>query len=80
LERDPQLAARRHFVTLANDEVGELPLEGVPFELSRTPASAGGRIGRAPPCMDQDADDILHRLLGLDDAAVADLREAGALR
>jgi crotonobetainyl-CoA:carnitine CoA-transferase CaiB-like acyl-CoA transferase len=80
VERDPRLAARRHFVTLANDEVGELPLEGVPFALSLTPASAGGRIGRAPPCMDQDADDILHRLLGLDDAAVADLRQAGALR
>ena len=80
LDRDPQLAARAHFVTLANDEVGDLPLEGVPFELSVTPASAGGRLHRAPPCIDQDGDDILRELLDLDDAAIARLRESGALQ
>ncbi len=39
VERDPQLAARGHFTTLASTEVGELPLEGVPFSLSATPAA-----------------------------------------
>ena len=43
LERDPQLAARHHFVPLASTEVGELPLEGVPFDLSATPPHTGGR-------------------------------------
>ena len=80
LEHDPQLAARHHFVALVNAEVGELPLEGVPFELSATPASAGGRIGRGPPCIDEDGDDILRELLDLDPAAIARLRDAGALR
>ena len=39
VERDPQLAARGHFTTLASTEVGELPLEGVPFDLSATPTA-----------------------------------------
>ncbi len=44
LERDPQLAAREHFIRLVNDEVGELPLEGVPF------THVGHRgVGRRPP-------------------------------
>ncbi len=80
LERDPQLAARHHFTPLVNDEVGELLLEGVPFTSSTTAVSAGGRLHRAPPCIDQDGDDILRELLDLDEAAIARLREAGALR
>ena len=80
LERDEQLAGRHHFVPLANPEVGELPLEGVPFDLSATPPHAGGRLRRGPPCVDQDGDDILRDLLELDDAAIARLRDAGALR
>jgi crotonobetainyl-CoA:carnitine CoA-transferase CaiB-like acyl-CoA transferase len=80
LERDPQLAARHHFVPLANAEVGELPLEGVPFELSATPPHAGGRLRRGPPCIDQDSDEILRELLELDDGEIARLRDAGALR
>ena len=78
LERDEQLAARDHFVRLANPEVGELPLEGVPFDLSATPPHAGGRLRRGPPCLDQDGDDVLRELLGLDDAELARLRDTGA--
>ena len=80
LERDPQLAARQHFVTLTNPEVGELPLEGVPFDLSSTPPHAGGRLRRGPPSIDQDGDDVLRELLDLDDVEIARLRDAGALR
>jgi crotonobetainyl-CoA:carnitine CoA-transferase CaiB-like acyl-CoA transferase len=80
LERDPQLAARQHFVPLTNAEVGELPLEGVPFDLSATPPHAGGRLRRGPPCIDEDGDEILRELLELDDGEIGRLRDAGALR
>ncbi len=80
LERDPQLAARAHFVPLANDEVGPLPLEGVPFHMSATPPHAGGRIRRSPPCMAADTDEVLTSVLQMDAAAVDALRASGALR
>ena len=65
---------------LANAEVGELPLEGVPFDLSATPPHAGGRLRRGPPCIDQDGDEILRELLDLGDDEIARLRGAGALQ
>jgi crotonobetainyl-CoA:carnitine CoA-transferase CaiB-like acyl-CoA transferase len=80
VERDEQLAARDHFTLLRNTEVGELPLEGVPFSMSATPPDAGGAIHRGPPSLDEDADDILHRILGLDDGEITKRREAGALQ
>ena len=60
--------------------MGELPLEGVPFEMSATPPDAGGRIRRGPPDIDEDGDAILHELLGLDDDEIVRLRDAGALQ
>lgn len=80
LHNDPQLAFRQHFVPLSNAEVGELPLEGVPFELSRTPPSAGGRIHRGPPCMAEDTDWVLQEVLELDDATIERLHQSGALQ
>jgi crotonobetainyl-CoA:carnitine CoA-transferase CaiB-like acyl-CoA transferase len=80
LERDPQLAARHHFVPLMNAEVGQLPLEGVPFDLSATPPHAGGRIRRGPPCIDEDGNDILRDVLGMTDDEIARRRTAGAFR
>jgi benzylsuccinate CoA-transferase BbsF subunit len=80
LERDPQLAARHHFVPLVNSEVGELPLEGVPFDLSATPPHAGGRIRRGPPCLDEDGDQILRDQLGFADDEIDRRRQAGARR
>jgi crotonobetainyl-CoA:carnitine CoA-transferase CaiB-like acyl-CoA transferase len=80
VERDEQLAARGHFVPLRNREVGELPLEGVPFTMSATPPHAGGTIRRGPPCLDEDADMVLTDVLGLDAAQIDALRRSGALR
>jgi crotonobetainyl-CoA:carnitine CoA-transferase CaiB-like acyl-CoA transferase len=80
LERDEQLAARGHFTALANAEVGELALEGLPFTMSATPPHAGGAIRRGPPLLDEDADFVLRDVLGLEDDEVARLRAAGALR
>ncbi len=80
VERDPQLAARGHFTTLASTEVGELPLEGVPFEMSETPPRTGGTIHRGPPDLGEDCDAILRDVLDLSDAEIAGLHEAGALQ
>jgi crotonobetainyl-CoA:carnitine CoA-transferase CaiB-like acyl-CoA transferase len=80
LERDDQLAARGHFTRLVNTEVGELPLEGVPFTMSATPPHTGGAIRRGPPCLDEDADFVLRDLLGLKDDEIVRRRHAGALR
>jgi crotonobetainyl-CoA:carnitine CoA-transferase CaiB-like acyl-CoA transferase len=66
LERDPQLAARGHFTMLGNPDVEPLPLEGVPFRMSRTPPDTGGAIHRGPPLLGQDTDKALSDLLGLD--------------
>lgn len=80
VERDPQLAARGHFTTLASTEVGELPLEGVPFDLSATPPHTGGTIRRGPPDLGEDCDDILRDVLDLSDAEIATLHDSGALQ
>ena len=66
--------------TLTSTEVGELPLEGVPFDLSATPPDTGGTIHRGPPDLDEDRDYVLREVLGLDDDAVTRLVDAGALR
>jgi crotonobetainyl-CoA:carnitine CoA-transferase CaiB-like acyl-CoA transferase len=79
VERDPQLAARGHFTTLTSTEVGALPLEGVPFDLSATPPHTGGRIRRGPPDLGEDCDEILREVLALPDTEIARLHESGAL-
>lgn len=79
MERDPQLAARGHFVPLRHSEAGELPLEGVPFDMSATPPHAGGRIRRGPPCLGEDTDDVLRDLLDLHDREIAELRTTGVV-
>ncbi|MGZ4804337.1 MAG: CaiB/BaiF CoA transferase family protein [Acidimicrobiia bacterium] len=80
VERDPQLAARGHFTRLRSTEVGELPLEGVPFELSATPPDTGGTIHRGPPDLDEDREYVLRDVLGLADEAIERLQDAGALQ
>ena len=77
LERDPQLAARGHFTMLGNAEVDPLPLEGLPVRMSATPPHTGGRLRRGPPLLGEDTATVLRDVLGLDDAAVADLAGDG---
>jgi crotonobetainyl-CoA:carnitine CoA-transferase CaiB-like acyl-CoA transferase len=79
VERDPQLAARDHFTKLTSTEVGELPLEGVPFELSATPPDTGGTIHRGPPDLDEDRDYVLREVLALPDDEITRLEASGAL-
>jgi crotonobetainyl-CoA:carnitine CoA-transferase CaiB-like acyl-CoA transferase len=79
LERDPQLAARGHFTMLGNPDVEPLPLEGVPFRMSRTPPDTGGAIHRGPPLLGQDTDEVLSDLLGLDPDEIRVLHEERVL-
>jgi crotonobetainyl-CoA:carnitine CoA-transferase CaiB-like acyl-CoA transferase len=79
LELDPQLAARGHFTRLRSTEVGELPLEGVPFAMSATPPHTGGSIRRGPPNLGEDTDSVLAELLGVADGELARLRDAQVL-
>jgi len=80
LERDEQLAARGHFTRIGNTEVGELPLEGVPFRMSETAPHTGGRLRRGPPRLGEDNEAVLSEILGLGSDEVEELHDFGALR
>jgi len=79
LERDPQLAARRHFTALGNAEVGALPLEGVPFRMSATAPHTGGLLHRGPPLLGEDTAAVLTELLAMSPDEVEALAAEGVL-
>ncbi len=66
---DPQVAARDMVVTVAHPTAGPIRLPGVPFKLSRTPAT----IREAPPLRGQHTTEIL-AWLGYGPAEIAELR------
>jgi len=70
LARDPQLAARGHFVRRTHAVLGELAFERSGFRLSETP----GGIRRAGPRLGEHTSAILAEVLGLSPEAIADLR------
>jgi benzylsuccinate CoA-transferase BbsF subunit len=76
LHHDAQLQHRAHWVRHAHPEMGLTTYSAVPFRLSRTP---GGPQAPAP-LLGQHTDDICANVLGLDQEAIAGLRERGALR
>ena len=71
--RDPQVAARGlvQEVTLSDGSVA--PMLGPVAQLSAEPAT----IRHAPPALGQHTEEILRERLGLDTAAIADLRRRG---
>jgi crotonobetainyl-CoA:carnitine CoA-transferase CaiB-like acyl-CoA transferase len=75
LQRDPQLAARGHFRSVAHPTLGPSTVEGSRFVLSRTPAT----LGDAAPTYGADNDLVLRDVLGYDDDRVTALVLAGAL-
>ena len=79
VERDPQLRARGYFVPLPHSETGEHPQERPPFRLSDSDVHPGGRIRRGPPCIGEDTHEVLRRTLGMTDAEISALDEAGVL-
>jgi crotonobetainyl-CoA:carnitine CoA-transferase CaiB-like acyl-CoA transferase len=72
---DPQLQHRRHFRTVTYGEVGEVPVEGSRFALSRTPAREPG----SPPQLGEHNQQVLADILGMSEEEIIDLVVAGAL-
>jgi benzylsuccinate CoA-transferase BbsF subunit len=73
--RDPQLAARGHFVEIPHPEGGTTTIEGPRVLLSQSP----GIPGREVPTLGRDNHRILREILGYDEARITDLVIAGAL-
>ena len=75
LARDPQLAARGYFETVATPEGGRETFDGIPFRSSTLP----GRIAAPGPLLGEHTDLVLRDLLGLRDADLATLRAEGVI-
>jgi benzylsuccinate CoA-transferase BbsF subunit len=72
--RDPQFAARGHFVELDHPIHGTTTVQGSRYRLSATPAA----IERAAPTLGHDNDHVLRHVLRYDER-IALLNETGAL-
>lgn len=73
LQDDPQLRSRGHFVALDHGTLGPLAFERSGARLSATP----GRISRPGPHLGEHSQAILSGILGLSDAEIQTLVEAG---
>ena len=69
LARDPQLAARDHFVPLSHEYLDELAFERSAIRLSEH----RGTLRRPGPKLGEHNDDVLGGILGLSKAEIADL-------
>ena len=69
---DPHTTARDMIETVEHSTIGALKMLGIPFKFSDTACS----VRRAPPTLGQHSDEILKGELGLDDKAIAELRQA----
>ncbi len=72
---DPHVQARGMVMKMPHPEAGEVTLLGSPFKLSETPPD----FRLPPPDIGQHTDEILGDRLGLDEAALAGLRERGVI-
>jgi formyl-CoA transferase len=72
---EPQVAARGMRIELEHPLAGKVPLIASPMKFSGTPLAHEA----PPPTLGQHTDEVLRGLLGLDDAAIARLREGGAI-
>ncbi|MDU9409169.1 CaiB/BaiF CoA-transferase family protein [Pseudomonas sp. zfem001] len=72
---DPQVQARGLRLDLPNALGSSTPQVASPLRLSATPVA----YRSAPPLLGQHTDSLLQRLLGMSEAQIAELREAGVL-
>ena len=72
---DAQVRHRGMSMSMAHPAGTDAPLIGSPLKLSQTPVS----YRRPPPMLGQHTDEVLERLLGLDDSARDALRSAGII-
>ena len=73
--RDPQVVARGMIQEVTHPVAGTIPIANTPVRLSRSEAGIKG----PPPSMGQDTVAVLGELLGLSDASIASLEEAGVV-
>ena len=73
--RDPQLAARGHFVEMPTAEGRTVRLDGPAFLLSDTPA----RVRGPGPLLGEHTDQVLREVLGLEAEEIAALRADGVV-
>ena len=73
--RDPQLAARGHFVEVSTPEGRTVRLDGPPFLLSETPA----RVRGPGPLLGEHTDRVMTDVLGCGAEELAALRAAGVI-
>ena len=73
--RDPQLAARGHFVDVATPEGRTVRIDGPPFLLSETPA----RVSGPGPLLGEHTHEVLSGILGCSGEEIRALREAGVV-
>jgi crotonobetainyl-CoA:carnitine CoA-transferase CaiB-like acyl-CoA transferase len=71
----PQVKARGALVECDHPVAGKVKIVGVPVKLSETP----GRVRQPAPLLGQHTDAVLRQYLGLDEAEITALRQAGAL-
>jgi crotonobetainyl-CoA:carnitine CoA-transferase CaiB-like acyl-CoA transferase len=71
----PQIKARGALVECEHPVAGKVKIVGVPVKLSETP----GRVRQPAPLLGQHTDEVLRQYLGLDEAEITALRQAGAL-
>lgn len=72
---DPQVQARGLAIELPHALAGTVPQVASPIRLSNTPIE----YRNAPPLLGEHTMEVLQRVLGLDSAAVATLRDSGVL-
>ena len=71
----PQVKARGALVECEHPVAGKVQMVGVPVKLSETP----GRVRQPAPLLGQHTDEVLRQYLGLDEAEITALRQAGAI-
>jgi crotonobetainyl-CoA:carnitine CoA-transferase CaiB-like acyl-CoA transferase len=71
----PQVKARDALVECEHPVAGKVKIVGLPVKLSETP----GRVRQPAPLLGQHTDEVLRQYLGLDEAEITALRQAGAL-
>ncbi len=72
---DPQVQTRGMRIDMPHARAGSVPQVACPLKLSATPPS----YRRAPPDVGEHTAEVLREALGMDEAALARLREAGAI-
>jgi crotonobetainyl-CoA:carnitine CoA-transferase CaiB-like acyl-CoA transferase len=78
-DADPQLSHLGWTIELDQEEIGTWPVKETPIHFSHTPTYIGGSRDRHGPSYGQDTDELLKRLLDLDEAEIAQLHADGVV-